>query len=114
MRFGRCLWQTAEDKRIHLLCLVSEEGDTEQQQRGPLMFQPELDHTMRKAAAAQEGIEALLEELEAAGALTKDSAEAIRRRTKESWQSRWREFDEVNDLDQFLEPSDRPTPDARS
>jgi hypothetical protein len=102
MRFGRCLWQSTEEGRAHLLRLVSEQGDTEQVQRGIRWHEPEMSHLMRKAAVAEEAIEGLLTELEAAGVLTATTTEHIRTRMAEAPKTRDREFDETRDLETYF------------
>jgi hypothetical protein len=98
MRFARCLWQNTEGGRAHLLRFVSEAGDDEETQRGLMWFQPELRHLERKAAAAEEAIEALLGELQMAHVLSESAVSAVRRKVDEAWNARAREFDEASDI----------------
>jgi hypothetical protein len=102
MRFGRCLWQKTERGRAHLLRLVSEEGDDEETRRGLMWFQPELSHLERKTAAAEEAIEALLGELQAAGLVTGSAVANIGARVEGAWEKRARDFDESRDLDAYF------------
>lgn len=101
VRFGRCLWQPTEHGRAHLLRLVSEAGDSEERQHGyvPLLREPEFSIAARKAAAAEEAIEALLDELKAAGTLSAEAIERIRTRVGPISDNEARDFDEARDLD---------------
>jgi hypothetical protein len=98
MRFGRCLWQKTDSCRAHLLRLVAEAADHEQSRRPLSWFQPELSILEGKAAAAQEGIDALLGELHAAGTLPASALSAVRGRMEQAWIKRARDFDESRNL----------------
>lgn len=99
MRFGRCLWQKSESGRVHLLRLVSEQADDDESNASPLLwFEPELGNMKRKVIAAEAAIEALLEELQAAGVLPEAAAANVRARVDDAWEKRGRELDESRDL----------------
>jgi hypothetical protein len=99
MRFGRCLWQKAGEGRAHLVRLVSEERDDRQ----PFLLSgPEQTNLERKAATAEETIEALLEELQSAGVLSDTSYTKIRRQAEGAWEKRMRDFDRAHDLDLYF------------
>jgi hypothetical protein len=99
MRFGLCLWQKTDAGRAHLLRFVSEEGDSEEAQRGLGLYEPMLGRIARKAVAAEEMADALLSELESSGVLSETAASTIRSRAIDSWRKRWRELYESDDLD---------------
>jgi hypothetical protein len=104
VRFGRCLWQRTEHGRAHLLRLVSEAGDSEERLQGyvPLSREPEFSIAARKAAAAEEAIEALLDELRAAGTLSSEAIERVHTRAGQISENQTRDFDEARDLDEYF------------
>ncbi len=95
-RFGRCFWEPQDDGRAHLIHLVSEHGDTSKF-RG--WSEPELGNLKRLATATSDIVEALLDELTAAGALDGEAAARVRQHGADALLRRWREFDRVSDID---------------
>lgn len=103
MRLGRTFWSAAGDGVEALINLVEERFDTAD--RGRSLFahvnEPDLTHALRWAKRSEVGIDALVEELVAAGVLTPEavarveSKRAAARRTL-SWAG-----SEVEDLDDF-------------
>ncbi len=104
MRFGRCLWQKTDHGRAHLLRLVSETGDSEERRNGLRAFlrEPEFSVAARKAATAQAGFEASLEELWAVGALDGEAVKRIRGRVEQSLETGQRQLDEARELERFF------------
>jgi hypothetical protein len=53
MRLGKCLWERSDSEIRHLLTFVSEEGDSEDQQRGLLLLEPERSRLIEQSVTAK-------------------------------------------------------------
>ncbi|MFD8565524.1 hypothetical protein [Streptomyces sp. NPDC059639] len=79
MRFGRCVWQRAEDGATrHQLELVADEGKFESP-LSPLALvnQPQLGMTVERVAAHADALAKLVEELRSHGVLSESALEGI-------------------------------------
>lgn len=105
VRFGRCLWQRGENGgRLHLLRLVADEGAEPQSDLWLLDHQPEKGRVARIALQANEGVEALIEGLGAAGVLDEEAIARVRGRMEAAPEARVRELDEAKQLDLHFDP----------
>jgi hypothetical protein len=79
MRFGRCVWQRAEEGgRRHLLELVGDEGSPEAPPSAlDLAARPRLDRALEQVAAHTDALSRLLEELRAGGVLGEGAVRAV-------------------------------------
>jgi hypothetical protein len=80
MRFGRCLWERLDDGVVrHRIVLVGAGGDDEAAGVFSGLNQPELARTVEQAVIMKAQMNALIEELQQAGALGAEAASRIRR-----------------------------------
>lgn len=101
VRFGRCLWQRGESGRSHLLRLVADEDLDRDLSLWSLVDEPEKSRVASFALRADEGVDAILEELATAGVLTGEAIQRVKARI-ESVARRSRDLDEAVDVRTFL------------
>jgi hypothetical protein len=79
MRFGRCLWKRLDECTVrHRIWLVGEGGDDEAFGLFDSLNQPELSRTMEQCLILKARMDALVSELQRAGALGAEAVERIR------------------------------------
>ena len=79
MRFGRCLWKRLDERTVrHRIWLVGEGGDDEAFGLFDSLNQPELSRTMEQCLILKARMDALVSELQRAGALGAEAVERIR------------------------------------
>jgi hypothetical protein len=99
MRFGQCLWSKNEDGFKHHLRIVQKTYDREGIQRG--LCQPQTSNMESMLAENYVLLEQLLMLLQQKGLVASDEIQQIKKSAKEkNWETR-REFDRVEDIDQF-------------
>ena len=79
MRFGRCLWKRLDEHTVrHRMWLVGEGGDDKATGVFDALNQPELARTIEQSLIQKARMDALISELQQAGALSADAAERVR------------------------------------
>lgn len=106
MRFGRCLWQPLEaDVVRYRIVLVGEGGDDEAEGLFQSLHQPEINRLMEQSAITRTTLDALVGELQRAGALDQAAIDRIRSNsdlTKVPFTVQ-RDFDRTNQVDSFFD-----------
>jgi hypothetical protein len=106
MRFGRCLWKRLDEHTVrHRVWLVGEGGDDEATGVFDALNQPELARTIEQSLIQKARMDALISELQQAGALGADAAERVRSisTTGDLSFADARELDRAANIDAFLD-----------
>jgi hypothetical protein len=100
MRFGRCYWEALDNGRVrHVVHLVAEDGDD---QPGLLFNEPERTRLIEASIANSRKIEALIQELKAAGFLDDAAVDRIAEFGRQVPHEAQREFDRASNVEDFF------------
>ncbi|HOT07199.1 MAG: hypothetical protein A4E45_00484 [Methanosaeta sp. PtaB.Bin039] len=109
MRFGKTiLWSRHNDGFKYEIIMVDRSYD-ERDRPLARIFQPQTSRMQFMLAANMELLDGLIQALLEKGTLSPEEASSIRKRAEESSWDRMREFFEVKDVDEFLNPQLRIT-----
>lgn len=101
--FGECLWQSLDGGGArHLVRLVPKAYD-DADSSGPGLFQPERTRLMQQSVVTKMRLDALIEELHAAGVLGAEALARINRELTAVPFAEMREFNRANDVDEFFD-----------
>jgi hypothetical protein len=101
-RFGRCLWEAADDGGArNLIMLVGQDGDTQQAGLDQL-FDPWKWRLIEEAVRVRSGFDALVGELEQAGVLGAEAISRIKDSVANPDEARLREFDRVYKIEDYF------------
>ena len=106
MRFGRCLWKRLDERTVrHRIWLVGEGGDDEETGLFDSLNQPELARSIEQSLILKARMDALIGELQHAGALDAEAVERIRSISTIDGVSfaDGRELDRAVNIDNFLD-----------
>jgi len=98
MRFGKCTWSEDDDGIKYELILVDQTAD---EARGsfPGLNEPELSNVMYLASSTSALLDALLEELGAAGTLSAAQLETVRTKARKTFSNKVRQLYRATDID---------------
>lgn len=100
MRLGRLNWARLPEARFKVILRLYDKR-TYERESTPQLFQPELFHMQEMLLLQSETLRALLSNLESKGVLTRAEKEAITTVSEATLQERYKEFDEVVDIDKY-------------
>ena len=102
-RFGRCLWEAADDGARHLVTLVSQAYDDERGGQGQfLLLQPEVTRMQQEGVLTNLRLDALIDELSRLGVINDDAKTRINATPEMLPFREIRRFDRADNVDDFF------------